>query len=131
MRKVLEQCPSCGGEMIVTEMSCTQCETVVRGKFHPGPFYQLPEDKMRFLEVFVMVRGNVKEMERELGINYWTIRNRLAEIVRLLGYEADPELEEKLQQQKKDILKSLERGEITVDEAQNALEGLRLSGLLD
>jgi hypothetical protein len=128
MRKIIEQCPACGGELIVTQLSCSNCNTVITGAYRPCPFCKLAPEDLRFLEVFVMVRGNVKEMERELGTNYWTVRNRLAEVVRRLGYEVDPAEEEKINQQKRDILRSLERGEITVAEAEEALAQLRLVG---
>lgn len=128
MRKILEQCPTCGGELIVTQLSCTQCETVINAKYQPCPFCKLPPDDLRFLEVFVMCRGNIKEMERELGANYWAIRNRLGEVVQMLGYAVDPEAEEKLNVQKRDVLQALERGEITVAEAEEVLTRLRISG---
>lgn len=126
MRKILEQCPSCGGELIVTHLRCTACDTVIIGKYTPGPFNKLTPDDYHFLEVFVICRGNLKDMERELGVNYSTVRNRLSEVVRRLGYEVNPDVEEDLQQQRRHILRALERGEVTVAEAEDLLAQLRL-----
>ena len=67
MRKILESCPTCGGAMAVSELSCTVCNTVVRS------------------------RGNVKDMERELGVSYWTIRGRLNELIATMGLGGDDE----------------------------------------
>lgn len=129
MRKILEKCPTCeGGDMIVTRLNCPTCGTVVQGAYQPCAFCKLPPDDLRFLEVFVACRGNLKDMEREIGVNYWTVRNRLTEVVRRMGYEVNPEEEEKIQHQKRDILQSLERGEITVVEAETMLSQLREFG---
>ena len=89
MRKVLERCPSCGGELEVTRMSCTVCDTVIKGHYTPCRFCGLNPAQTRLLEVFVQSRGNVKEMERELGISYWTIRKQVDALIVALGLE-DP-----------------------------------------
>ena len=90
MRKVLERCPSCGGELEITRLNCTSCETIVQGRYQPCPFCKLSPESTRFLLTFVRCRGNVKEMERELGISYWTVRRRLDELVEELGVQATP-----------------------------------------
>ncbi len=85
MRKILESCPTCGGEMLVSELSCTVCDTVVRSRYTPCPFCRLSPEDLAFMLLFVRSRGNVKDMERELGISYWTIRGRLNEIIAAMG----------------------------------------------
>ncbi len=87
MRKILESCPTCGGEFAVTELTCTVCDTVVRSRYSPCPFCRLAPEDLAFLLVFVRNRGNVKEMERELGVSYWTIRGRLTELITAMGLE--------------------------------------------
>ena len=125
MRKLLEHCPACGGEMVVTQMSCMQCETVVLGQFQPNIFSRLMPDSLHFLEIFVKNKGNVKEMERETGWSYWTIRNRLNEVIEALGFEAREDNDEEVARQRQEILARLEREEIDVDEASRLLEKLR------
>ncbi|MBP8000168.1 MAG: DUF2089 domain-containing protein [Chloroflexi bacterium] len=129
MRKLIEQCPACGGEMIVTQQSCTRCETVVLGRFKPDIFSRLSPESLNFIIVFVKNRGNIKEMERELGLSYWTIRNRLNEVIAELGFETRAEDAAATQPtlQRQDILARLESGELTVEEATARLEQLRLS----
>ncbi len=85
MRKILESCPTCGGEMLVSELSCTVCDTTVRSRYAPCPFCRLSPEDLAFMLLFVRSRGNVKDMERELGISYWTIRGRLNEIIAAMG----------------------------------------------
>src|SRR5690554_2516880 len=129
MRKILEECPTCGGEVIATELRCTNCDTVVRSEYAPCLFCRLSPEDLAFVELFVMNRGNVKEMERELGISYWSIRGRLDEIVERIGnQELDPDEDEQsdsrpyqAQNWRRDILERLDRGEISVAEATNLL----------
>ena len=70
MRKILEACPTCGGEMAVSELSCTVCDTLVRSRYAPCPFCRLSPEDLAFMLLFVRSRGNVKDMERELGVSY-------------------------------------------------------------
>jgi hypothetical protein len=85
MRKILESCPTCGGAMAVSELSCTVCDTVVRSRYTPCPFCRLSPEDLAFMLLFVRSRGNVKDMERELGVSYWTIRGRLNELIAAMG----------------------------------------------
>ena len=73
--------------MAFTELSCTVCETVVRSHYAPCPFCRLAAEDQAFLLLFVRHRGNVKDLERELGVSYWTIRGRLNEVIGLMGLE--------------------------------------------
>lgn len=128
MRKLIEQCPACGGEMIVTQQSCTRCETVVLGRFKPDIFSRLSAESLNFIVVFVKNRGNIKEMERDLGLSYWTIRNRLNEVIAELGFETEVEDAAATQnaQQRQTILARLESGELSVEEATTQLAQIKL-----
>ncbi len=125
MTKILSHCPSCRARMEVTQLSCTQCETVVLGRFEPCRFCNLPDESLSFLETFVQSRGNVKEMERELGISYWTIRSRINELIKELGFEAEPD-RESARTQRKEILERLRKGEIDANQASRLLEQVDL-----
>jgi hypothetical protein len=105
--------------MEITQLSCTSCETVVLGRFEPNRFSKLPPESLAFLEDFVRSRGNVKEMERELGISYWTIRKRIDDLVEELGLasKASPRAGRRA------ILERLKAGEISPEEAAALLEG--------
>ncbi len=131
MRKVLEQCPSCGGELEITRINCTQCETVVTGRYQPCRFCKLPPESVQFLETFVRNRGNVKEMERELGTSYWTIRSRLNELIEELGFEVDNstevQQEEEIKSQRRAILEKIDRGELSASEAAEQLTKLKVA----
>ncbi len=120
MAKILDQCPVCQSRMEITQLSCTQCETVVVGRFEPNRFSKLPQESLTFLEAFVRNRGNVKEMERETGISYWTIRRKIDELITELGLEAKPDPE--VRHTRREVLERLKNGEITAEEAGKLLE---------
>lgn len=127
MRKLLERCPACGGELDVTQLSCQACDTVVQGTFSACPFCRLSPDSLSFVSIFVKNRGNLKEMERELGQSYPTLRSRLNGVLRELGFEVrgSEEPETDPGEQRRQVLARLERGELTADEAVQLLAALR------
>lgn len=90
MRKILEECPSCGGPLAITTLACTRCEVGVSGRFRPCDFCRLSEEQSTFLRLFVQHRGNLSGMEKALGISYPTVRNKLEEIVKLLDAPSAP-----------------------------------------
>jgi hypothetical protein len=128
MRKLLEVCPACSGELIVTQQSCVRCGTSVVGEFKPTIFARLSPENLAFLELFIKNKGNVKEMERELGESYWAIRNRINEIIEALGLEkknVEPgEAQVDIKEQRQAILARLDAGEIGVNEAAELLKKL-------
>ena len=77
------------------------------------------------MEAFIKCRGNIKEVEKELGISYPTVRSLLDSVIEALGYGGDKEripenqkensYEENISRQ--EILEALERGEISAQEA--------------
>jgi hypothetical protein len=121
MAKILSHCPTCRSRMEVTQLSCTACETVVLGRFEPCRFCNLPDESLGFLEAFIRSKGNVKEMERELGTSYWTIRSQLNDLIAELGFEPKPDREAQ-REARKTILERLHDGEIDADEAGKLLE---------
>jgi hypothetical protein len=80
MINLFNQCPSCGGPLIITECKCANCNLQMRGEFLPGKFSTLSGEQIAFIRVFFRARGNLTEVERVLGISYPTIRNKLDEI---------------------------------------------------
>src|SRR5579884_3696469 len=81
VRKVLESCPSCGGELEITEVRCTRCETQVRARYRPCDFCNLSEEQRTFLRLFLTSRGNLSEVEKRLGVSYPTVRAKLHEVI--------------------------------------------------
>ena len=125
MRKLLEHCPSCGGDLIVTRMSCPACGTVIQGQWSTCAFCQLSPEHSRLLQALVRSRGNVKEMARVLDESYWTVRKQLDELIEALGYEPAPPPPEDTEEEQLEILDALDRGEITAAEASERLAALQ------
>ncbi|MFH1566733.1 MAG: DUF2089 domain-containing protein, partial [Gemmatimonadota bacterium] len=128
MRKLIERCPSCGDELVVTRMDCPQCQTRLEGRFRTSAFDRLPPESLAFVELFVRSKGNMKEMERDLGVPYNTVRHRLDEVVRELGpprppLEPEPRRPAAEVERQREILDRLDRGEISPDEAVGLLGG--------
>ena len=124
MPQIPQSCPSCASPLVVTQLTCTSCGTGVVGKFELSPFFRLSNESLKFLEVFVRNRGNVKEMERETGESYWTIRRQLDEVITEMGIEEEPKPSD-ISTSRQEILARLSRGEINVKEATQLLSQLK------
>ena len=86
MRKLIEACPSCdSARLSITEVTCDACGTQVRSRYSRCPFCSLTEDQQTFLLLFVRSRGNLKDLEKTLGVSYPTVRAKLDEIVERLA----------------------------------------------
>src|SRR5579872_6158351 len=84
-------CPACGGELVVSRLECASCGSEVSGRYTLTNLATLPEPHASLLEMFLRVRGNVKEMERELGLSYPTVRARLEEALQAAGFPREQE----------------------------------------
>jgi hypothetical protein len=124
MNTLPTRCPLCGGEVTVTRIYCQDCDTTIEGRFTGGPFSQLTQEQLSFVETFIRCEGKITRMEVELDLSYPTIRNRLHEVIRALGYE--PGGEEPLpgltDQERQRILEDLDQGVISADEAMRLLQ---------
>ena len=146
-RDVISTCTVCEGEILISRLHCRNCGTALEGEFGVGRFGRLTKEQLGLLESFLRSRGNLKEMERELGISYPTVRGRVDALLRALGLgdgpapdeigadEADDdavrepseEATSDLADQRRAILERLARREIAADEAAAALRELGAS----
>jgi len=123
MQPIPNRCPLCGGELTVTRIYCRDCDTTYEGRFSGGQFSNLTQDQLNFMITFVRCEGKIKSMGEEIGLSYPTIRNRLHEVIRALGYEpggADEPLG-LTEQERQSILADLDSGKISADEAMRLL----------
>ena len=146
-------CPICSGELAVTRLHCRSCGTTLEGDFSVGRFARLTREQFALLESFLRSRGNLKEMERELGISYPTVRGRVDALIRSLGLSDGPETDgdedfgagfgegfdesaadeprpadDDLVSERRDVLERLARKEITAEEAAAKLRDLGAGG---
>ena len=116
------KCPLCDGEIIVSKLTCRECDSTIEGRFTAGPLSQLTPEQLGFVETFVRYEGKITHMEDELGLSYPTIRNRLHEVIRALGYEPGGETAPRLSDQERQrILEDLDQGHLTMEEAMHRL----------
>ena len=86
-------CPVCGAELAVVRLGCTSCGTELSGVFRPCEFCSLNDKETEMLRVFLASRGNLREVEKHLGVSYPTARLRFAELLEKLGLGEAPEPE--------------------------------------
>jgi hypothetical protein len=118
IKSVIGACPICESDLIVTKLKCVNCGTEISGEFQLSKFNYLSKEHLYFIEVFIKNKGSIKQIEKELGISYPTVKKNLDDVIRSLGYEVSEE--DKLK--KEDIFKKLEKGEITALEAANLIK---------
>ena len=94
----------------------------MEGSFSLGRFHGLAPEQLEFLETFIRARGNFKDIERELGISYPTVRSRLDALIRALGFPSTVEPDRDTER-RKEILRELAEGRIKADDAAALLEG--------
>ena len=116
---MINQCPICKSELKISELTCTKCGTILKGDFQGCDFCKLPEEDLNFIKVFLKSHGSIKEVEKELGISYPTVKNRLNQIISSLGIETKGSLDK---MERLEILDRLEKGELTLQQALSLLE---------
>lgn len=117
------ECPVCHARLEVTGLACPSCQTRIEGRFTVNEFATLPPEQLEVLRLFVKTRGNLKEMERILGLSYPTVRARFETLLRTLGYESDAAPDVSTERAR--VLEQLEQGEISADEAAELLRALK------
>jgi hypothetical protein len=97
-------------------MVCRNCDTALEGRFTLGPLFQITPEQRHFVEVFVRCEGKISRVQEELGVSYPTVRSRLDDVIRALGYEVDEE-QGVGEDRRQEILHQLARQEISSEEA--------------
>ncbi|MCC6446332.1 MAG: DUF2089 domain-containing protein [Armatimonadetes bacterium] len=123
MRRNIHACPVCGGAMEIARLNCTRCEVRIEGRFQMCRFCELEPEHLEFLEVFIKNRGVIRDMEKELGVSYPTVRARLDAMLTALGYEAVTTASpQEVSSRQKGVLAALDSGEIALEEAVRRLK---------
>jgi hypothetical protein len=127
MHPVPGQCPVCASELHVTRLECATCGTGIDGNFRLDRFARLNNDQLGFLEAFIKNRGIIKDVEAQLGISYPTVRARLDEVIRSLGFSSPNEdslRPSQAREERRQILEALRGKDISADEAARRLAAL-------
>lgn len=111
--KELTNCPYCNDDFLIKEVECQGCHTQIKGNFKSNRFHMFNPEDLLFIEIFLKNEGNIKLMEKDLGISYPTVKSRLKNIIKILGYQE----EDSSSKQRLKILNELSEGKIDVKEA--------------
>lgn len=112
-------CPNCGSELHVTGLKCPDCGTAITGDFPMDELFKLAPEQLDFVKLFLKKRGNLSEVQKELGLSYPTVRSRLENILKTLGYDVQEEITEW------DILQQLREGALDAETALRILKELK------
>lgn len=115
-------CPVCGDRLAVTRLGCGTCGTELAGLFAPCDYCALDDRESELLRVFLASRGNLREVEKHLGVSYPTARARFNDLLRKLGLAGVEEVPAVLTREQ--ILSEVASGALTPDAAQELLAGL-------
>jgi hypothetical protein len=112
-------CPVCSARLVVTGCGCPECGTGITGVFATSPYDALSSEELEMLRVFLVSRGNMRELEKHLGVSYPTTRARFAELLVRLGFEDPAGAAQKADRDK--VLADVAAGRLSVDEAEALL----------
>ena len=123
MYPVVGQCPICQDDLIVTRLHCRNCDSTLEGHFELGRLYQLTPEQLSFVETFIRCEGKITRVEQELGISYPTVRSRLHDVIRAMGYEVGEEEPTVDDTKRRAVLDELAQGGISPEQAIELLRG--------
>jgi hypothetical protein len=124
MRPIILKCPSCDGDLAVSRLKCPDCAITIDGDFAMPALLKLTPAQIDFVEVFVKNRGIIREVERELGVSYPTVRARLDDVIRALGYPGkatNDDTPDGAAPRRRNVLADLKAGKLSPEEALAAL----------
>lgn len=123
MYPVIHECPVCQEPLTVARLHCRRCDTSIEGTFTLGRFHSLSPEQIRFAEIFIRSEGKINRVEEELGVSYPTVRAKLHDLIRAMGYEIKEEDVQSNPIDRQIILDQLAQGTITAEEAAKQLAG--------
>lgn len=127
-KEVIAKCPVCTNELTITKLHCDNCHIEITGEFSLSKLNYLSKEQLRFVELFLKTQGNIKALEKEMGVSYPTVKRMLSEVLVSLGYEDIDEeeiKEDKKTNSRKDILDRLAKKEIAFEEAMEKLKKIK------
>ncbi|MDX9808376.1 MAG: DUF2089 domain-containing protein [Acholeplasma sp.] len=122
MRDITKAFELIGADLVVTEIQSKKKDITVRGEFQLSKFDYLTKEQQYFIEVFIKNQGNIKQIEKELGISYPTVKKSLEEVTQALGYKVE---DSKDDEKRMEIFERIRRGELTIEEAEAQLKKLK------
>jgi hypothetical protein len=117
------QCPVCREDLILTRLECRSCDTSIQGHYQFSGLSQLSAEQLVFVETFIRCEGKLNRVEKELSLSYPTLRLRLHEVIRALGYTVGDAPQDVISEtERASILDRISEGELSAEEAMGLLE---------
>jgi len=124
MKPSLNKCPVCESDLVVIRLHCPTCDTTIEGRFANSALPGLTPEQLEFAETFLRCEGKITRMQEEMNLSYPTIRNRLHEIIRAMGYEpGKDETPDITDDVRRSVLEDLDAGKISAEDAMRVLKG--------
>jgi hypothetical protein len=115
----MNRCSYCGEGMRITKVTCEACGLAHEGDFYTPRLYRLAPEEQRFVELFVLASGSLKETAELLGVSYPTVRNRLDRLIQTLR-----ETQQLDERRKQEILEDIEKGRIAPKQGMRMIEAI-------
>jgi hypothetical protein len=121
-KRILHECPLCNSTLRVRELYCPHCRIRIQGDFEPprSRLLSLSRKELEFVELFVRLRGNIKEVEKALGVSYPTVRGMLDSLIKNLGYKVGKPMDG---EKRMEIIERVSKGQLSAEKAAQLLRG--------
>ena len=106
------------GELVVTRLESASTGVTIEGRFSLGWIGRLTPEQLELVGLLLARRNNLQRLATDLDIAYNTARNRFEEIVVAL---AGPGEERNSRPRRADVLRQVEAGELSPEEAAELL----------
>jgi len=113
------RCPYCGDAMVVSRMTCHHCNVAVESAFPTPRLASLPVEHQRFIEIFVLASGSLKEMAQQTGVSYPTVRSRLDKVIDALRQEIG-----RTQKVRGTVLDAVSEGKLSAEVAASIIKAI-------
>lgn len=129
-KEVISKCPVCKNDLTITKLHCDHCQIEISGEFSLSRLNYLSKEQLEFVELFMRTQGNIKSIEKEMGVSYPTVKKILNEVLASMGYEYledSAKLNEQVEAAKKErqsVLDKLAAKEIAFEKAMELLKKL-------
>lgn len=97
MKRMVSQCPCCNEMLKITTLQCPDCGMEMKNDFELSAFDRLNHEQYAFLMAFLKQRGNLKNVQNNLGVSYPTAKKKLDDLLialELTSEEDEHEMEE-------------------------------------
>ena len=120
-KRIIGYCPICHDRLVVKTLRCNHCDTEITGDFSLNPFDYLSSEQLDFALVFIKNQGNIKNIEKDLGISYPTVKKNIEDLCNALNMTTTTALVPYEKDLREDTKRRLKNGEITFEDAERIL----------